>query len=134
MTAAAPVVGIHHVAVWVDDLERARTFYVDRLGGRSGPEYHNARTGFRSYFVSFGQGARIELMSRGDVAPADGGGPRAGWAHVALSVGSREAVDEAVIALESGGAVIDSRPRQTGDGYYEAVVLDPEGNRIEITV
>lgn len=133
MPGAPRVVAIHHVAVWVDDLERARAFYVDALGGRSGPAYHNPRTGFRSYFVAFGEGARVELMSRADVAPADRTAPRAGYAHVALSVGSREAVDAMVLALEARGTVIESRPRQTGDGYYEAVVLDPEGNRIEIT-
>jgi lactoylglutathione lyase len=134
MSGAPRVVAIHHVAVWVSDLERARAFYVDRLGGRSGPRYRNPRTGFRSYFVSFGEGAaRIELMSRGDVAGAERGSPSLGYAHVALSVGSREGVDAMVRALAASGTVIDSGPRQTGDGYYEAVVLDPEGNRIEIT-
>jgi lactoylglutathione lyase len=133
MTGTPRVVAIHHVAVWVSDLERARAFYVDRLGGRSGPPYRNPRTGFRSYFVSFGEGARIELMSRSDVAGADRRSPSLGYAHVALSVGSREGVDAMVRALAASGAVIDSGPRQTGDGYYEAVVLDPEGNRIEIT-
>ena len=134
MNDAPRGVAIHHIAVWVEDLERVRAFYVDRLGGLSGPEYSNPRTGFRSYFVSFGEGARIELMSRPDVGPADRTMPLAGYAHVSLSVGSREAVDALVGVLESQGIVIDSRPRQTGDGYYEAVVLDPEGNRIEITV
>lgn len=134
MNDAPRVVAIHHVAVWVDDLERVRAFYVDRLGGRSGPEYRNQRTGFRSYFVAFGEGARVELMSRPDVGPADRTAPAAGYAHVSVSVGSREAVDAMVRALEASGVVIDSRPRQTGDGYYEAVVLDPEGNRIEVTI
>lgn len=134
MTGSPRVVALHHVAVWVDDLERVRSFYVDALGGRSGPAYSNPRTGFRSYFVTFGEGARVELMSRADVAPADRTRLATGYAHVALSVGSREAVDAMVAALEAGGAAIESRPRQTGDGYYEAVVLDPEGNRIEITV
>jgi lactoylglutathione lyase len=134
MTDSPRAVAIHHVAVWVADLERARAFYVDRLGGRSGPEYANPRTGFRSYFVSFGEGARVELMSRPDVAPAVATAPTAGYAHVSLSVGSRAAVDAMVGTLEAHGVVVDSRSRQTGDGYYEAVVLDPEGNRIELTV
>ena len=132
--AAPRVTGVHHVAVWVEELERVRAFYVGALGGESGPQYHNPRTGFRSYFVSFGPGARIELMSRADVVPVDRGAAATGYAHVSLSVGSREAVDALVAALEAASVVIDSRPRQTGDGYYEAVVLDPEGNRIEITV
>lgn len=131
---ALAVTGIHHVALWVLDLERARAFYVDRLGGQAGPPYHNERTGFRSCFVSFGPGARLELMARADVARAgDGTSPVQGFAHVALSVGSRAAVDACVAALADQGVAIASRPRQTGDGYYEAVVLDPEGNRVEIT-
>lgn len=127
------VVSVHHVALWVDDLERARAFYVEALGGSSGPPYANPRTGFQSYFVSFGEGARIELMSRPDVVAADRASPTTGYAHVALSVGSPEAVDAMAAALEAQGVVIESRPRRTGDGYYEAVVRDPEGNRIEIT-
>lgn len=130
---AVVVTAVHHVALWVRDLERARAFYVDRLGGRAGAPYHNERTGFRSYFVAFGAGARLELMSRPDVAPRGGAGEVEGFAHVALSVGSRDAVDACVAALERSGVAVASRPRRTGDGYYEAVVLDPEGNRVEIT-
>jgi lactoylglutathione lyase len=133
MTMAPRVVGIRHVAVWVDDLERVRAFYEEALGGRSGPAYHNPRSGFRSYFIAFGEGARLELMSRADVGPADRGKVTTGYAHVALSVGSEAAVDAMVLDLEARGTPIETRPRRTGDGYYEAVVLDPEGNRIEIT-
>ena len=133
MTTPPRVVAVHHVALWVDDLERARAFYEDALGGRCGPAYHNPGTGFRSYFVAFGDGARLELMSRADVAPAERDRVTTGYAHVALSVGSEAAVDAMVAFLEARGTAIASRPRRTGDGYYEAVVLDPEGNRIEIT-
>jgi lactoylglutathione lyase len=127
------VTGIHHVALWVADLERARAFYVDLLGGRAGAPYHNQRTGFRSYFVSFGPGARLELMSRPDVVAAGRAAESEGFAHVALSVGGCDQVDACVAALERAGVPVASRPRRTGDGYYEAVVLDPEGNRVEIT-
>jgi lactoylglutathione lyase len=132
MTDTPRVVGVHHLAVWVSDLERARAFYADALGGRCGPAYHNPRTGFRSYFVAFGESARLELMTRADVGPADRTNVTTGYAHMALSVGSEAAVDAMVQALEARGTVIESRPRRTGDGYYEAVVLDPEGNRVEI--
>jgi lactoylglutathione lyase len=129
----APRVRIEHVALWVRDLERMRAFYVERLGGTSGALYQNERTGLRSYFVSFSEGARIELMSRGDVAAAGTPGEAVGYAHIALSLGSRQRVDDWVRDLESAGVVVAGRPRVTGDGCYEAVIQDLEGNRIEIT-
>jgi lactoylglutathione lyase len=129
-----PSIRIEHVALWVRDLETMRAFYVERLGGTSGAPYHNPRTGFRSYFVSFSEGARLELMSRSGAAPEAPGPATLGYAHVALALGSRDAVDRAVRDLESAGVAIAGRPRTTGDGYYEAVIEDPEGNRVELTV
>jgi lactoylglutathione lyase len=124
---------IEHVALWARDIERLRTFYVEALGGRSGPLYENPRTGFRSYFVSFAGGARLELMGRADVAFARAGpDPSPGLAHLAFRVGGRDAVDATVARLLEAGVAIVSAPRTTGDGYYEAVVVDPEGNRLEI--
>ena len=120
------------MAVWVRDLERMREFYERQLGGHSGPRYHSAVTGFGSYFISIGEGCRIELMQRPGVGPRADGLP-AGYAHVALSLGGRQAVDAAVAGLRQRGVTVESGPRTTGDGYYEAVILDPEGNRIELT-
>ena len=111
---------IDHVALWTDDLERLRGWYEGRLGGRAG-ELYVGSVGFSSYFVEFGDGPRLELMHMSGQEP----GLRA---HVAFSLGSRERVDELAAAL---GAV--EGPRTTGDGYYEAVVLDPDGNRVELT-
>lgn len=124
---------IEHVALWARDLERMRAFYVEALGGRCGPMYENPRTGLRSYFVCFGDGARVELMSRPDVVVSGPSENRAGWAHVAFRVGSRDAVDRLVSDLETRGVAVVGRPRTTGDGYYEAVVEDPEGNPVELT-
>ena len=124
---------IEHVAVWVRDLEPMRAFYTGALGGVTGDLYENPATGFRSYFVSFGGGARLELMHRPAALPSPPDGA-AGYAHIALALGSREAVDAAVAALRRRGVPIESEPRVTGDGYYEAVVLDPERNRVELTV
>jgi len=124
---------IEHVALWARDLDRLREFYVRVLGGRSGPPYLNPRTGFRSYFISFDEGARVELMSRPDLTMPQGepgGGP--GYAHVAFGLGSREAVDAMVARVEGQGVMVLGRPRVTGDGYYEAGLADPEGNRIEL--
>jgi lactoylglutathione lyase len=130
----APTVRIEHVAVWVRDLEGMRAFYVERLGASSSALYHNERTGFMSYFISFAEGARLELMSRPDVVAER---PReatlAGYAHLALCMGGRPAVDRLVQTLEAAGVAILSQPRTTGDGYYEAVIEDPEGNHIELT-
>ena len=126
-------VTIEHVAVWVRDLDRMRAFYTEALGGLSGDLYENPATGFKSYFVSLGEGARLELMYLPGLRlpPTD---TTAGFAHIALALGSRDAVDAAVAALRRRGVPIESEPRVTGDGYYEAVILDPERNRVELTV
>jgi lactoylglutathione lyase len=124
---------IEHVAVWVRALEPMRTFYTEALGGVSGGLYENPSTGFKSYFVSLGEGARLELMFRPGLNPALGD-TVIGYAHMALSLGSRDAVDAAVAELRRRGVPIESEPRVTGDGYYEAVILDPERNRLELTV
>jgi lactoylglutathione lyase len=124
---------IEHVAVWVRDLEPMRAFYTEALGGVSGDLYENPGTGFKSYFVSLGKGARLELMYRPGLCPSPIDAA-AGYAHIALALGSRDAVDAAVVALRQRSVPIESEPRVTGDGYYEAVVLDPERNRVELTV
>ena len=132
---AMPTAGqvrIEHVALWVRQLEPMREFYVTVLGGRSGPRYENPRTGFTSYFIAFGEGCRIELMHRPALATPPPGAAT-GYAHVAFSLGERQAVDAAVDRPRRRGVTVESPPRVTGDGYYEAVVMDPEGNRIELT-
>jgi lactoylglutathione lyase len=121
---------IEHVAIWTRDLEIMRAFYTEAFGGSSGRLYENRITGFKSYFVSFGDGPRLELMHQPGRAPS---APAAGCAHIALALGSRAAVDEAIARLRQRGVSVESDPRVTGDGYYEAVILDPERNRIELT-
>lgn len=124
---------IDHVAIWVRDLERMREFYVTMLGATSGERYENRRTGLRSYFLSFGAGARVEIMSRpASKIESKSESSAFGYAHVALRLGSRKNVDEAVSRLEGQNLAVLSRPRVTGDGYYEAAFDDPEGNRIEL--
>lgn len=124
---------IEHVALWVRDLERMRSFYADVLGGRSGPEYVNPRTGFHSYFVAFDEGARIELMT-GLAISEPGPVPAFGYVHLALSLGSRDRVDALTAELRARGVRVTGEPRTTGDGYYESQIADPEGNLIELTV
>lgn len=122
---------IEHVAIWTRDLEIMRAFYTEALGGSGGQLYENRVTGFKSYFLSFGEGPRLELMHQPGRAPS---AASAGCAHIALALGSRAAVDEAIASLRQRGVSVESDPRMTGDGYYEAVILDPERNRVELTV
>jgi lactoylglutathione lyase len=97
-----------------------------RSSSRAGERYENAARGFASYFLEFEGGARLELMQMR--------GASGSFAHVALSLGSEAAVDEATERLRAAGVEVAGEPRHTGDGYYESVVLDPDGNRIELTV
>lgn len=124
---------IDHIALYVNDLEAARTFFARYFGATSGALYHNPRTGLRSYFLSFDDGARLELMSRPDTEDAPKGLFRTGYAHLALSAGGKEEVDRLTERLRTDGFRIISGPRTTGDGYYESCIIGPEGNLIEIT-
>lgn len=124
-------VTINHVALYAHDLEAMRTFYTTYLGAVSNDQYHNPGTGLRTYFLSFDGGARLEIMTRPGI-DADPVAGQVGWAHTAFSVGSAAAVDALTERLRTDGYPVISGPRTTGDGYYEAVVLDPEGNQVEI--
>ena len=125
---------IEHIALYVNDLEAARDFFVDYLGGHSNDGYHNKTTGFRSYFISFDDSARLEIMSKPGMVDAEKQINRTGYAHVAFSVGSKEKVNELTARLKADGFSVISGPRTTGDGYYESCIIVIEGNQIEITV
>ena len=127
---------IEHVAIWTGQLEALKDFYVERFDARPGELYENPRKGFRSYFLSFQDGARLELMSMEGI-PAREGDPliqKGGLIHLAFSVGSQAAVDAHCEASRRRGSPILDGPRWTGDGYYEYVMLDPDGNRLEVTI
>ena len=125
---------IEHIALYVNDLEAARDFFVIYLDGKSNDGYHNPRTGFRSYFIRFDDGARLELMKKPEMEDLEKPLNRTGYAHVAFSVGSKEKVDELTIRLEAAGYEVSSGQRTTGDGYYESCIVAVEGNQIELTV
>ncbi len=125
---------IEHAALWTRDLEALRAFYERYFGGKAGERYTNPRTGFSSYFVAFEAGARLEIMTAPDVGVASRKGDTIGLAHLAFSVGSAAAVDALTETLRAAGCTVAGEPRRTGDGYYESVILDPDGNRIEITI
>lgn len=125
---------IEHVAMYVNDLERAKDFFVRYFGASANDGYHNRTTDFRSYFLSFDDGARLELMHKPDMEDLQKPLARTGFVHIAFSLGSREAVDRLSEALRADGYEIISGPRVTGDGYYESCMVDVEGNQIELTV
>lgn len=125
---------IEHIALYVHDLEGAKEFFRRYFGGQPNAGYHNRNTGFRSYFLTFGDGARLELMARPGLAAPENQALRTGYIHLAFSAGSREAVDTLTARLAADGWPVVSGPRVTGDGYYESCVAGVEGNLIEITV
>ena len=125
---------IEHVAMYVNDLEGAKIFFESYLGASANEGYHNKTTDFRSYFLTFDDGARLEIMNRPGMDDPEKTLNRTGLIHIAFSVGNKEKVDELTRLLESDGYEVISGPRTTGDGYYESCVVSIEGNQIEITV
>ena len=124
---------IEHIAMYVNELEAARDFFITYLGGKSNDGYHNKTTDFRSYFISFDDGARLELMTRPGLDDQKKPLNRTGYTHIAFSVGSKEKVDSLTVELRDAGYAVISGPRTTGDGYYESCIVAIEGNQIEIT-
>ncbi|MGI1806847.1 VOC family protein [Exiguobacterium sp. TDN 0502] len=124
---------IEHIALWVEDLEGMRQFYVTHFKATAGERYHNPAKGFTSYFLTFSSGPRLELMKRTDIT--EKASNTLGYAHFAFSLGSKQAVDDwTVRRLRKAGVIHLDGPRTTGDGYYESTIADPEGNVIELTI
>lgn len=125
---------IEHIAIWVNDLEEMKDFYIRYFNMKCSIIYENPKKGFTSYFLSFDTGARIEIMNRKDISRTINiKGKSNGFTHLAISMGSIEKVDELTELIRNNGFEIFGEPRTTGDGFYESIVLDPEGNHIEIT-
>ena len=124
---------IEHMARYTRDLDRSSAFYQTYLDGTEDKQYENPQTGLKTRFISFADGARLELMTRPDLEDGERSRLWTGWAHLAFKAGTRENVDALTERLRADGYEIVSGPRVTGDGYYESCVLDPDGNMIEIT-
>jgi lactoylglutathione lyase len=127
---------IEHIAIWTQNLQVLKDFYCTWFQAEAGQKYVNDAKGFESYFLTFSSGARMELM-RSAIKIEQSPGPTeapTGYAHIAFSVGSEFKVDILTQQLREAGYTILGEPRRTGDGYYESVVLDPDGNRVEVTV
>ncbi|GHM99794.1 lactoylglutathione lyase [Cytophagales bacterium WSM2-2] len=127
---------IEHIALWVKDLEKQKSFYEKYFQAKAGEKYINQTKDFQSYFLSFDSGCRLELMHKPEIPENqnDISLQNTGLIHFAFAVGSKEKVGQLTSELRNSGFEIIDGPRTTGDGYYESVVLDPEGNRIEITI
>lgn len=125
---------IEHIAMYVNDLEAAKYFFENYLGASSNDGYHNVKTDFRSYFLTFDDGARLEIMNKLGMMDTEKSLARTGYIHIAFSVGSKEKVDELTQQLKNAGYEVVSGPRTTGDGYYESCIIGIEGNQIEITI
>ena len=125
---------IEHIALYVNDLEKARDFFATYFEAEANEGYHNPNTDFRSYFLRFQDGTRLEIMTKPDLTDSGDFLNRFGYAHMAFSIGSKEAVDALTARLKKDGYPVISGPRTTGDGYYESCILGFEGNLIEITV
>ena len=127
---------IEHVALWTEDIDRLARFYAQYLGAAAGPKYANPAKGFESCFLNFQGGSRLELMKTSVLRPlkCEPGTQRMGLTHLAFSLGSEGRVDELTATLLEAGFAVEEGPRRTGDGYYESVILDPDGNRLELTL
>ncbi|MFS0781317.1 VOC family protein [Bacillus sp. 1P06AnD] len=124
---------VEHIAMYVNDLDATKDFFVTFFGAASNAKYHNPKTGLETYFLSFEDGARLEIMKRPEMDSPEKTVTRTGFIHIAFSVGSKEKVDTLTRQLSQAGYETISGPRTTGDGYYESCILGPEGNQIEIT-
>ena len=125
---------LEHIAMYVNDIEKTREFFIKYFDAISNEGYHNKTTGFRSYFLSFDNGARLEIMNKPQMSDEEKGLNRTGYIHIAFSLGSKEAVDVLTGKMKNDGYDVISGPRTTGDGYYESCIIGMEGNQIEITV
>lgn len=125
---------IEHIAMYVNNLIKTRDFFIKYFEAKSNEGYHNKNTNFKSYFLTFSDGARLEIMNKPEMDDTEKALIRTGFIHIAFSVGSKEKVDELTSQLKQDGYDVISGPRTTGDGYYESCIVGIEGNQIEITV
>lgn len=124
---------IEHIAMYVNDIESTKDFFVKYFNATANKGYHNQTTNFRSYFLSFDDGARLEIMNKPIMEDVEKMLTRTGYIHIAFSLGSKDAVNALTERLKNDGFHIISGPRTTGDGYYESCIIGIEGNQIELT-
>jgi lactoylglutathione lyase len=127
---------IDHIAMWSDDLDRIKDYYVRHFNAQASGKYRNPQKQYEAVFLSFSSGARLEIMKQPGIKGHDAGAGmlHTGYAHLSFACGSEQGVDELTERIHKDGYQVINGPRHTGDGYYESVVLDPDGNLVEITV
>jgi len=127
---------IEHIAIWTQDIQTLKDFYCEWFQAQAGSRYVNDIKEFESYFLTFPSGARLELMRCTIKAEnvSETTATSTGYSHIAFSAGSKSSVDALTEQLRKAGYTVEDGPRRTGDGYYESVILDPDGNRVEITI
>lgn len=126
---------LEHIAIWTDNIELLRNYYVSFFDGQSNEMYINPKTQFQSYFISFESGARLEIMSMPNIPDNTNdtiNEQHKGIIHIAFSVNTKHEVDAKAALLLANGFEILNGPRVTGDGYYEFVTIDPDKNRLEV--
>jgi lactoylglutathione lyase len=127
---------IEHVALWTKNLEASKNFYVEFFGGNPSTKYVSQKKDFQSYFLTFQNDTRLEIMQIPSFFLIELNNTLEqfyGYSHISFSVGSKANVDKLTEALRNQKFTVVSEARITGDGYYESCVLDPDNNRIEIT-
>lgn len=124
---------IEHIALWVKDLEKMKSFYEKYFNAKAGEKYHNPKKNFSSYFLSFDVGTRLEIMHKPEIMEVKDI-EMLGLVHFAISVGSEDNVNQLTEQLANDGFEVLDYPRWTGDGYYESKVFDSEHNLIELTI
>lgn len=134
MNILGGIMRIEHVAMYVNDLSKTKEFFEKYFNAKSNEGYHNKNTDFKSYFLTFDDGARLEIMNRPNMEDKEKCLVQTGFIHLAFSVGSKEKVDDLTCKLVRDGYNLISGPRTTGDGYYESCIVAIEGNQIEITI
>ncbi len=125
---------IDHIGIWTENVDRLREFYERYFGALAGPKYENPARQFTSYSLGFSGGCRIEVMHVPGLVPRqEANAPAIGYAHISIAVGTEQEVDRLTARLRQDGFRVLGGPRRTGDDFYESVVLDPDGNEVEIT-
>jgi lactoylglutathione lyase len=126
---------IDHVAIWTNQLEILKGYYVKYFNGRANKKYTNKVTGFESYFISFDSGTRLEIMQKPGIPENLNDRvtkQHQGLIHLSFGVEYMELVNRKSEEMAKAGFRILRGPRKTGDGYYEFETLDPDNNRIEV--